>query len=314
MEWRAPIGKAGFDGRVAAVRRFNRFYTQTIGVLQEGLLDSEFSLAEARVLYELANRPDPIARDLERDLRLDPGYLSRILRGLQRRGLVEGTAAAADRRRRQLRLTEAGQAAFAPLDAASRAEIGALLGTLPEPEQCRAVAAMQTIERLLGAPGARGEVVLRPHRPGDIGWVTARHGALYAEEYGFDLGFEALVGEIAAGFVQNFDPARERCWIAERDGIPLGSVFLVRQSDEIGKLRLLLVEPAARGIGIGQRLVAECIAFARAAGYHSVELWTQSILVAARRLYAAAGFRMVKEEPHHSFGQDLIGEHWELRL
>lgn len=308
------MGTAGFDERVAAVRRFSRFYTQTIGVLQEGVLDSEFSLAEARVLYELANRPDPIARDLERDLRLDAGYLSRILRGLQRRGLIERTAPAGDRRRRQLRLTAAGRTAFAPLDAASRAEIAALLGTLAEPEQCRAVGAMQTVERLLAAPAEAAEVVLRPHRPGDIGWVTARHGAIYAEEYGFDLSFEALVAEIAAGFVNNFEAAGERCWIAERDGVPLGSVFLVRHSATVGKLRLLLVEPSARGLGVGRRLVAECIAFARAAGYDSVELWTQSILVAARRIYAAAGFRLVKEEPHRSFGCDLIGEHWELRL
>jgi DNA-binding MarR family transcriptional regulator/GNAT superfamily N-acetyltransferase len=304
----------GFEDRVAAVRRFNRFYTQRIGVLREGLLDSEFSLAEARVLYELANRPQPIARELERELRLDPGYLSRILRGFQRRGLVERTTSSADRRRRQLSLTPAGRAAFAPLDARSRAEIGALLEALPEPAQCRAVAALHTIEHLLGSAAEPADIVLRPHRPGDIGWVTARHGALYAEEYGFDTSFEALVAEIAAGFIKTFDPARERCWIAERGGVPLGSVFLVRHSDTIGKLRLLLVEPTARGLGIGRRLVAECIGFARAAGYRSVELWTQSILTAARNIYAAAGFRLVQEEPHHSFGQDLVGEHWQLGL
>lgn len=308
------MGMAGFEERVTAVRRFNRFYTQRIGVLQEGLLDSEFSLVEARVLYELAHRPDPIARDLERDLRLDPGYLSRILHGFQRRGLVERTTSAADRRRRELRLTDVGRAAFAPLDAASRAEIGALLQALPEPEQCRAVAAMGSIECLLKAENAAAETILRPHRPGDIGWVTARHGAIYFEEYGFDESFEALVAEIAAGFVKNFDPARERCWIAERDGVPLGSVFLVRQSDEIGKLRLLLVEPSARGLGIGRRLVAECVDFAQTAGYRQVELWTQSILVAARTIYAAAGFRLIKQEPHRSFGHDLVGEHWALRL
>jgi DNA-binding MarR family transcriptional regulator len=305
---------AGFDERIAAVRRFNRFYTQRIGVLQEGLLDSEFSLAEARVLYELAHRREPIARELQRDLRLDPGYLSRILRGFQQRGLVERTASSADRRRRQLSLTAAGRAVFAPLDSASRAEIAALLEILPEPEQCRAIAAMQSIERLLDPALEASQIVLRQHRPGDIGWVTARHGALYAEEYGFDEGFEALVAEIGAAFIKNFDPARERCWIAERDGVPLGSVFLVRHSDEIGKLRLLLVEPNARGLGIGRRLVTECIAFARGAGYGGVELWTQSILVAARIIYAAAGFRLVKQEPHRSFGQDLIGEHWELAL
>lgn len=302
-----------FEDRVNAVRRFNRFYTQRIGVLRQGLLGSDFSLAEARVLYELANRPQPIARELERDLRLDAGYLSRILRGFQRRGLVERSAAAADRRRRPLALTSAGRAAFAPLDARSRAEIGALLGSLPEREQSRAVAAMREVERLL-APEQPAEIVYRQHRSGDIGWVVARHGAVYAEEYGFDASFEALVAEIGAAFLKNFEPARERCWIAERGGVPLGSVFLVRHSDELGKLRLLLVEPSARGLGIGRRLVAECVDFARSAGYGRVELWTQSILVAARKIYAAAGFGLVEEEPHHSFGQDLIGENWQLRL
>lgn len=305
---------AGLDERIAAVRRFNRFYTQKIGVLHEGLLDSEFSLAEARVLYELAHRKEPIARELERDLRLDPGYLSRILRGFQQRGLVERTASSADRRRWQLSLTAAGRDAFAPLDSAARAEIAALLETLPESEQCRAVTAMQSIERLLDPVLKAPQIVLRRHRPGDIGWVTARHGALYAEEYGFDESFEALVAEIGAAFIKYFEPARERCWIAERDGVPLGSVFLVKHSEEIGKLRLLLLEPSARGLGIGRRLVAECIAFARGAGYRGVELWTQSILVAARNIYAAAGFRLVKEEPHRSFGRDLVGEHWELAL
>ncbi|HEX3538104.1 MAG TPA: helix-turn-helix domain-containing GNAT family N-acetyltransferase [Stellaceae bacterium] len=304
----------GFEERVAAVRRFNRFYTRRIGVLQEGLLDSEFSLAEARVLYELAHRQSLIARELERDLRLDPGYLSRILRGFQRRGLIERTASSTDRRRRQLQLTAAGRAAFAPLDAASRAEIGALLKTLPEPAQCRAVASMQAIERLLDTASRPREVVLRQHLPGDIGWVTARHGAIYAEEYGFDESFEALVAEIAAAFIKTYDPARERCWIAERDGVPLGSVFLVRHSEEIGKLRLLLVDPSARGLGIGRRLVAECVEFARVAGYRTLELWTQSILLAARNIYAATGFRLVKKEPHRSFGQALVGEHWELSL
>ena len=303
-----------FEDRVAAVRRFNRFYTQRIGVLKEGLLGSAFSLAEARVLYELAHRPQPIARDLERDLRLDPGYLSRILRGFQRRGLIERTAAAGDRRRRPLALTAAGRAAFAPLDARSRTEIGALLESLPEPEQRRAVAAMRELERLLAPQQEPAEIVYRQHRPGDIGWVVARHGALYAEEYGFDASFESLVAEIGAAFLNNFDPTGERCWIAERDGVPLGSVFLVRGSQDTGKLRLLLVEPSARGLGIGRRLVAECVDFARSAGYRNVELWTQSILVAARNIYAAAGFRLIKEEPHRSFGQDLTGEYWRLAL
>jgi DNA-binding MarR family transcriptional regulator/GNAT superfamily N-acetyltransferase len=309
------MGRAELEERVAAVRRFNRFYTQRIGVLQEGLLDSPFSLAEARVLYELAHRERPIARELERELGLDPGYLSRILRGFQRQGLVERSAAATDRRQRPLSLTEAGRAAFAPLDEHSRADIGAMISRLAAPAQTRLVAAMQTVERLLD-PIPAGDVAysLRSHRPGDMGWVTSQHGALYAEEYGWDERFEALVAEITAGFISNFDSARERCWIAEIDGEPVGSVFVVADADQSAKLRLLLIEPSARGLGIGRRLVDECIAFARQTGYQKITLWTQSILVVARAIYRNAGFRLVREEPHRSFGHDLIGEYWELHL
>jgi DNA-binding MarR family transcriptional regulator/N-acetylglutamate synthase-like GNAT family acetyltransferase len=301
--------------RITAVRRFNRCYTQKIGVLGERLLDSPFSLTEARILYELAHRERPTASELCRELDLDPGYLSRILGGFRRHGLLVRAASDTDRRQIHLSLSDAGQAASAPLDKRSRDEIAALLARLPEPEQRRLVAAMAEIERLLAPASApREPYLLRPPVPGDIGWVISRHGALYAQEYGFDWRFEALVAEIAARFVAEFDPRRECCWIAERDGEPVGSVFLVKESEQIAKLRLLLVEPAARGLGIGARLVAETIRFARRSGYQKITLWTQSLLVAARHIYETAGFRLVASEPHHSFGHDLVGEHWELAL
>jgi DNA-binding MarR family transcriptional regulator/N-acetylglutamate synthase-like GNAT family acetyltransferase len=301
--------------RVTAVRRFNRSYTQKIGVLGERLLDSPFSLTEARILYELAHRERPTASELGRELDLDPGYLSRILGGFRRHGLIVRAASDTDRRQIHLSLSDAGQAAFAPLDNRSRDEIAALLARLPEPEQRRLVAAMAEIERLLAPASApREPYLLRPPVPGDIGWVISRHGALYAQEYGFDWRFEALVAEIAAKFVAKFEPRRECCWIAERDGEPVGSVFLVKESEQIAKLRLLLVEPPARGLGIGARLVAETIRFARRSGYQKITLWTQSLLVAARHIYETVGFRLVASEPHHSFGHDLVGEHWELAL
>jgi DNA-binding MarR family transcriptional regulator/GNAT superfamily N-acetyltransferase len=306
---------AALEERIATVRRFNRFYTRKIGVLAERLLNSPFSLAEARVLYELALREPATATELRQELGLDPGYLSRILAGFARRGLVSRASSETDRRQSHLSLTQTGRAAFAPLDARSRDEIGGLLASLPEPDQGRLVAAMEQVERLLGAsPAPKVPYLLRPPAPGDIGWVISRHGALYATEYGFDQTFEALVGEIAAKFITEFDPKRERCWIAERDGEPVGSVFLVKGSDRTAKLRLLLVEPTARGLGIGARLVAECIRFARQSGYQEITLWTQSVLVAARHIYQAAGFRLMRSEPHHSFGQDLVGETWDLAL
>jgi len=304
---------------VAVVRRFNRFYTQQIGVLQEGLLASEFSLTEARVLYELAQRADQrgglSAAQLARELGLDPGYLSRILAEFARRGLLAKRPSDADGRQSLLSLTAAGRAAFAPLDEAARQQVGAMLARLPVPAQRRLIAAMGAIERLLGGTGPAHEpYLLRPHQPGDIGWVIHRHGVLYAEEYGWDERFEALVAEIAGKIVTDLDAKRERCWIAERDGAIAGSVFLVRQSDEVAKLRLLLVEPAARGLGIGRRLVDECIGFARRVGYRRITLWTNDILVAARRIYQAAGFILVAEERHHSFGHDLVAQTWELVL
>ncbi len=297
------------------MRGFNRFYTQKIGVLSEGLLDSPFALTEVRVLWELAHRGDTTAGELARALNLDPGYLSRIVAGFGRRGLVARTVSATDRRRQQLALTKRGRRAFAPLDRRSHDEVGALLQRLTPEERRRLLAAMRTVESLLGDRSARAApYLLRSHRPGDIGWVIARHGALYHEEYGWDQSFEALVAEIAAKFLRNFDPQREHCWIAERDGVPIGSVFCVAQSRRVAKLRLLLVEPAARGTGLGSALVGECIRFARGAGYHRLTLWTNDILVAARHIYERFGFRLVKEEKHNSFGHDLVGQYWDLAL
>lgn len=310
--------ETGFDRRVAAVRQFNRFYTRAIGVLEDGYLDSPFSLAQVRVLYELAHRDEPTAADLAKDLGLDPGNLSRILRGFERCDLIAKKPALADGRQRLLSLTAQGREVFAPLDAASRDQIGAMLGALPDVEQRRVVEAMRTIED--GLAGRRhanhAPYLLRPHQPGDMGWVVQRHGALYADEYGWDEQFEALVAEIVAHFIRHQDPKRERCWIAERDGENVGSVFLVKHPEREGvaKLRLLLVDPSARGLGIGRRLVDECARFARQTGYHTITLWTNSVLVSARRIYEAAGYRLTDEEPHHSFGHDLVGQTWELTL
>jgi DNA-binding MarR family transcriptional regulator/GNAT superfamily N-acetyltransferase len=303
------------EPRIAAVRRFTRFYTRQIGVLGEGLHASPFSLTEARVLYELANRPAPTASDIARDLGLDAGYLSRILRGFAQRGLLARTRSQNDGRESHLTLTPAGREAFVPLDRGSHDEVGAMLAPLSEAAQARLVDAMATVEGLLGARSkATPPYLLRPHQVGDMGWVVSRHGALYAQEYNWNIEFEALVAEIVAAFIKNFDARRERCWIAEVDGTRVGSVFLVKQSDEIGKLRLLLVESQARGMGIGARLVTECMRFARLSGYRTLTLWTNDVLVAARRIYQAAGFRLVQEEKHHSFGHDLVGQNWELDL
>jgi DNA-binding MarR family transcriptional regulator/GNAT superfamily N-acetyltransferase len=304
---------ASLDNRIAAVRRFNRFYTRIIGALEEGLLQSRFSLAEARVLYELAQRNDLTATDLGRDLGLDPGYLSRILQRFEREELLARTQSDIDKRQSLLSLTVPGRDAFAPLDTGSREQVGTLLARLSEPAQAGLVSAMARIETLLDVSRAK-PWLLRQHRPGDIGWVVQRHGALYAEEYGFDSRFEALVAHVSGDFLAQHDPARERCWIAECDGVNVGSVFLVRKSDEIAKLRLLIVEPAARGLGIGKRLVEECIEFARRAGYRGITLWTNDVLVAARNIYQHVGFRLVTSAPHADFGPPMIGEDWELAL
>jgi DNA-binding MarR family transcriptional regulator/predicted N-acetyltransferase YhbS len=314
--------------RIDAIRRFNRFYTRRIGVLHEGLLQSAFTLAETRVLWELAHAADPIgptATELARTLELDAGYLSRLLRGLKERGLIKSARSDADARQLHLSLTPAGRRAFAPLEQRSQQEVSSLLATLTEAEQQELQQALQRVERLLDddpARAARTPWLLRPHRAGDIGWLIARHGALYAREYQWDMQFEALVARIAADFVTRFDARREACWIAERDGSNIGCVCLVQARDEqtqepvegVAQLRLLLVEPAARGLGLGGRLVDECTRFAREAGYRRIRLWTNRNLLAARAIYQKAGYRLVASEAHHSFGHDLVGETWELEL
>jgi DNA-binding MarR family transcriptional regulator/N-acetylglutamate synthase-like GNAT family acetyltransferase len=300
---------------VDAVRRFNRLYTRRIGVLEDGYLHSPYSLAEVRVLYELAQRHQPTSTELHRDLDLDPGYLSRILRKLDDRGLLARRKSGRDGRESHLSLTPEGHATLAPLEAQAREQIGALLAPLSGAQQRRLAYAMSEIEHVLGEVSEpQPEYVLRPPLPGDLGWVVQRHGALYAEEYGFDHSFEALVASIVAKFVEHFDPECERCWIAERHAQPVGCVFLVKASRRVAKLRLLLVEPHARGLGIGASLVDDLLEFARVAGYHTVRLWTQSNLLAARHIYARAGFKLVAEEPHYSFGHDLVAETWELRF
>jgi len=303
------------DAAVADVRRFNRFYTQKIGVLHEGFLRTPFSLTEGRVLYELAHREDTTASAIASDLGLDAGYLSRILSAFMRQRLICKSASENDGRKSLLRLTEKGQKAFAQLNSESRHEIAEMLSLLAAAEQARLLDAMRTIETLLAAqPEHSAPFVLRPPEPGDMGWVVQRHGVLYAQEYRWDSQFEALVARIVADFVQNFDAERERCWIAEREGENVGSVFVVKKSKSVAKLRLLLVEPSARGLGIGNRLVEECIRFARNAGYKKLTLWTNDVLHAARRIYIRNGFQLAKEEKHHSFGHDLVGQYWELKL
>jgi DNA-binding MarR family transcriptional regulator/N-acetylglutamate synthase-like GNAT family acetyltransferase len=306
---------AGLHRRIGAVRRFNRDYTRRIGVLREGLLDSPFSLTQARVLYELAHRQGPTAAELCDELGLDPGYLSRTLSAFARQGLVTRQASKTDGRRSLLALTARGRRVFATLDAGSASEVRALLEPLPVAGQERLVAAMAAIEGLLGGrPASRAPLRLRAPRPGDMGWVIERHGAVYDREWGWGEKFEALVAEIVVGFMKRHDPRRERAWIAEHGGQRVGSIFLVAKSPSVAKLRLLLVEPDARGLGVGQRLVGECVRFARAAGYRKVVLWTQSILDPARHIYAKMGFRLVGQEPNHEFGSGLISETWELLL
>jgi DNA-binding MarR family transcriptional regulator/GNAT superfamily N-acetyltransferase len=309
------MAETAFDRCVGAVRRFNRFWTRRIGVLREGYLESPFSLTEVRVLYELAHREETTASELGNELGLDAGYLSRILRGFEERGLIAKKLSETDGRRSLLRLTERGREAFVPLDARAREDVGEMLDDLTVAEQDRLVGAMRTIERLLGArPEPKVPYLLRQHEPGDMGWVVHRHGVLYAREYGWDERFEALVARIVADFVDYYDPAKERCWIAEMDGEIVGCVFVVKASDTVAKLRLLLVEPEARGLGLGTRLVEECIRFARSRGYERLTLWTNSVLDAARHIYEEKGFELVEEEEHHSFGKDLVGQNWELKL
>ena len=303
------------DDQVKVVRDFNRFYTHQMGLLEEGLLKSEFSLTEVRILYELARRDGLTATGLGRDLGLDAGYVSRILKKFTVRGLIARSPSDSDARQSLLGLTDAGHAAFAPLDAAASAEVSTMLERVPSGEREAVLKAMLVIQRALGG-GAHETVpyMLRPHQPGDIGWITHRQAVLYNREYGWDETFEALVAEILAAFIRNFDPRRERAWVAERDGEIVGSVFVVRKSDEVARLRLLYVEPSARGLGIGTRLVDECIRYARSRGYRTLTLWTNDVLVSARRIYVAAGFRLVDEQAHHGFGKDLVSQTWDLEL
>ena len=303
------------EERIGTVRQFNRFFTRQIGVLREGLLHSPYPLTDARILFELGQCNQVTASRLGRELGLDAGYLSRILARLEQQGLLEKVRSENDGRQLLVSLTAAGREAFALLDQRSREEVSEMLEDLSEEDQQRLLKAMQTIESVLSSGFKFSEpFVLRPHEPGDMGWVAHRHGVLYAQEYGWDEHFEALVAQIVADFINNYNPGRERCWIAEMDGEIIGSVFVVQSSETVAKLRLLLVEPKARGLGLGTRLVEECIRFARRRGYQKLILWTNSILLEARHIYMKTGFKLVAEEAHHSFGHDLIGETWELVL
>lgn len=311
--------------RLDAVRRFNRAYTRSLGLLQDGLVDTPFSLTEARVIYELANAGTPVAdaagaapgttaTAIAATLGLDHGYLSRILKKFEAAGLVARRPSAQDGRQSLLSLTAAGAAVFADLVRRAEDQVAALLTTLPEEAQQRLVAAMRTIETLVTKSDAPQAVLLRPHRAGDMGFVLASHARCYGEDYGWGSGFETLAAEIVAGFLRDFDATREACFIAERDGVPVGSAFLVNGGDGVAKLRLILVVPEARGLGLGRRLVEACIEFARTHGYRMITLWTQSILTEARGLYGSLGFTLVKQEPHAVFGHPLLGETWELGL
>jgi len=299
---------------VESVRRFNRFYTRQIGLLREGLLDTRFSLTQARVLYEIAHQKGIASKELGERLNLDAGFVSRLIGRFEKSGLLARQPSSRDGRLHHLALTRKGRTVFATLDRRSVAEIQAQLANLEPASRAKLVDSMNAIQSLLDPRAEPPAVHLRAHRPGDMGWVISRHGAIYAQEYGWDMTFEALVAEIVARFIRNFDPERERCWIAEIAGERVGSIFLVQDSRAVAKLRLLLVEPAARGRGVGGRLVDECLAFARAAGYRKITLWTNDILHAARRIYQRAGFGLVEEERHHSFGHDLVGQNWELDL
>lgn len=300
---------------IEAVRAFNRFYSRQIGLLDESLYDSPFSLTECRVLYELAHRDAPTAAEVGASLGLDAGYLSRMLAKFERRKLIRRTSSKRDTRATHLILTAAGRKAFAPLETAARAQIGKLLEPLDARSVSALTGAMRVVRQVLGE-GARATAgyLLRDLVPGDVGWIVHRQSVLYHQEYGWDITYEGLVAEILAAFLKNFDAARERAWVAERDGQVVGSVFLVRASDTVAKLRLLYVEPSARGLGIGARLVDECIRFARDKGYAKLTLWTNDVLVSARKIYLAAGFKLVGEEKHRSFGKDLVGQTWELDL
>lgn len=301
------------DHRIAAVRRFNRFHTRLVGALNNRMLNSDYSLPQVRILYEVANAPSdtlPAAAELASDLAMDAGYLSRLLSGMERDGLLLREPSPNNAKRLTLALTEQGRDVFNDLNAASAREVADLLKGLTDQEQAQLVGAMSRVRRLLGDGPADRTFILRDPEPGDLGYIVHRQGLLYAKEYGWDWTFEALVSEIVGTFVREFLPGRERCWVAEREGEIVGSVFLVRQDDRTAKLRLLYVDATARGLGLGRRLVEECIRFAQAKGYQRMVLWTNDVLVSARRIYEAAGFTLLEEEPHHSFGKDLLGQTW----
>jgi DNA-binding MarR family transcriptional regulator/GNAT superfamily N-acetyltransferase len=303
------------DARVAAVRRFSRFYSRRLGMLQDAFLQTSFSLAEARVLYELANRDQPTATAVADALGIDRGYLSRILRSFGERGLVAKSSSRADGRQSLLSLTARGRASFAAINERSQKDVAAMLERLSRPDQDRVVAAMGAIERLIGKETSmQSSYVVRPPRAGEMGWVVARHAVLYGQEYGWGTRFEGLCAEIVAQMIAQYDPARERHMIADVDGEPVGSAFVVKDSDDVARLRLLLVEPKARGLGIGKRLVDECVVFARGAGYGKMTLWTHSCLAAARGIYKNAGFEKIAEQAHNEWGVDVVGETWERAL
>ena len=307
------------EQQIAAVRRFNRYYTRQIGVLRKTFLDSPYSLGEARVLYEVASRRAPTASDIARSLDLDAGYLSRVLRNFERRGLIRRQPSSKDARQSHLTLTARGQKSFTPLDARSQRDTAAMLAKLEPADRARLIAAMTAIEGLLGgAPAAEAapqrNYILRPPRPGDFGWIVKRHAELYAQEYLWREPFEGVCAQIVADFVNKYDANRERCWIAESNGENVGTVMLVNDGDGVARLRLLLVEPKARGLGIGARLTDEAVRFARGAGYRKITLWTHSVLTAARHIYQGAGFKLMRSEEHQSWGQPVVSEHWDLEL
>lgn len=306
-----PVADAG---TISAIRDFNRLYTRQLGLLERGFLGSKLTLTEARVLYELAQRSDVTASEIAGLLHLDMGYLSRILAKFQRRGWLSRKASSADARRQHLRLSAAGRAAFRPLDSEAKAQIAGMIAPLTPADRDSLVAAMREVKRAVAPPAEQPDVQIRDLKVGDIGWITHRQGILYAEEYGWDVTYEALVAKILSEFVSEFDPKRDGAWIAERGGAIVGSVFLVKVSKTVAKLRLLYVEPRARGAGIGQRLVQACIDGARARGYRKLELWTNDVLASARRIYESKGFRLVRQETHRSFGKKLTGQFWELDL
>ena len=308
--------KSGLSNEISAFRHFNRFYTKQVGALNEGLLESPFTLTEARIIYEVANRERTTATELGNELGMDLGYLSRTLRALETRKVITRKTSASDARQSFVVLTAKGRKEFEGLDRLSRNQIEEILNDLSPVERKRLLSAMALIEDTLdGKPKEeKYSYILRAPEPGDMGWVVQSNGTLYAQEYAWDENYEALVAQIVADFVKNFDAKKEHCWIAEKDGENVGSVFLVKESDEVARLRLLIVDPKARGLGIGKRLVDECTRFARRAGYKKITLWTNSVLLAARSIYEKAGYELVKSEKHHNFGHDLVGETWELTL